>query len=103
MAKGYGDRLARGGAKAAFPVSEKVSQEKFDAAFEGYDGEAFIKNAEAEDQAARERKAERLAKAALEADARDKEREERRRNADIEEAGIPGLESAQDIANNRSK
>jgi hypothetical protein len=45
--EGYGDRLARGGASASFPASNgKITQEKWDAAFEDYepDWDAIKKN-----------------------------------------------------------
>ncbi len=40
--EGYGDRLARGASSAAFGMSNgKITQEKWDAAFEGFDPEKF--------------------------------------------------------------
>ena len=43
--EGYGDRLARGANSAVFgPGDNKISQAKWDAAFEGFDVEDFKKN-----------------------------------------------------------
>jgi hypothetical protein len=42
--EGYGDRLARGATSAIFgPQDGKITQEKWDAAFEGYDPEEYKK------------------------------------------------------------
>jgi hypothetical protein len=42
--EGYGDRLARGAASAIFgPNDGKITQEKWNAAFEGFDPEKFKK------------------------------------------------------------
>lgn len=100
MGQGFGDRMARGGTKAAFPASEPgISEEKFNDAVKDFDPAAYAKNAEAEEQAVRDRKAQRLITEQAEADQRERENEERRRNTNIEEAGIPGLKSAKDLAN----
>ena len=42
MAKGYGDRLARGGIKAVFPATEGgVSNKRWEDAFKDFDPEKF--------------------------------------------------------------
>lgn len=46
---GYGDKLARGGVRANFPATDGgVSKDKWDAAFDDFDPEAFKKNADKE-------------------------------------------------------
>jgi hypothetical protein len=43
--EGYGDRLARGANSATFgPQDGKITEEKWRAAFEGFDAEDFKKN-----------------------------------------------------------
>jgi|ERR1700677_2572807 len=92
MATGRGDRLARGGAKAAFPASEGVTQNTWDTAFSDYDSEAYLKGIEIEAQALQARKAQKLLDEQAEAERDDREREEqRRRDALVEKTGVSGL------------
>lgn len=42
--EGYGDRLARGAVSAVFVPTTKISDAKWNAAFEGFDAEDFRKN-----------------------------------------------------------
>ena len=104
MGVGAGDRLARGGNKAAFPASEPgISDEKFNDAVKDFDPAAYAKGVEAEAQAVRDRKAQRLLDEAAEAEQHEREREQRRSDSNVEEAGVPGLMSAKDLANAPSK
>lgn len=91
MAKGYGDRLARGTAKAVFPASEGASQEQFEKAVADFDPQAYIQKAEAAEAEARERRAQRIETEAAEAVQRDVEREQRR----AAEAALEVEETAQ--------
>jgi hypothetical protein len=100
---GQGDRLARGAAKATFPAggsteTEQSWQEKIG----GFDSKTYLENEAKKDEEARQRRAQKEIDDAAEAVKIDAEREERRRNTNAEEAGVPGLMSAQDIANSRS-
>jgi len=94
MGKGFGDRMARGGAKAAFPASEPgITEEKFQDAVKDFDSKGFLERAAAQEEEARAQKAQRLAKEAAEAEHLDQEREqrraeERRSDALSEEAGV---------------
>ena len=104
MGVGAGDKLARGGTKAAFPASEPgVSEEKFNDAVKDFDPVAYAERVEAEEKASRDRKNQRLITEEAEAEQRERERQQRRSDSNIEEAGIPGLKSAKDLANTASK
>ena len=79
MAQGFGDRLARGGNKAAFPTSEAgTTEERFSEAVGSFDSAGYLKRVEAEEQAARERKAQRLIDEEKVREQQDAEREARR-------------------------
>ena len=79
MAKGFGDRLAKGSAKAAFPAAEPgVAVDKFNDAVKDFDLTEYLKGVEAEESAARERKAQRIQAEQMEAEKLDREREELR-------------------------
>lgn len=94
MAQGFGDRLARGGNKAAFPAgSVGVTEEKFEAATKDFDSAGFLARAEAEENAARERRAERQKEAEAEHIRQDEEREARRKaEAEAEKNAEPEIE-----------
>lgn len=67
-----GDQLARGAISATFPACEsRVKEDKWKAAFDDYDPATFLANAEAEEQAARERKAQRLLEEQVESEQRE--------------------------------
>ena len=85
MGKGFGDRLAKGGAKAAFPASEKTSQEAWDLAFGSFD-EGYLKRAEEAEAKARQDKVDRLA---AEAAADEKLNQERLARSQAEKAAEP--------------
>ena len=74
-----GDVLARGAISATFPACETgVKEDNWKAAFDDFDPKAFLARAEAEEQAARERKAQRLLEEQAEVEARDLEQLMRR-------------------------
>jgi hypothetical protein len=78
MAKGYGDRLAKGNSKASFPASEAgISQDKFDLALGDFDPKEYLRKAEAAEQEAREQRAARLVQEQAESDKLDQERAQR--------------------------
>lgn len=104
-----GDVLARGAVSAVFPACESgVKEDRWNAAFEDYDPAKFLANAEAEEQAARERKAQRLLQEQVDMEQRDQEYEARiavsaeviqneelearfgSRYSDVQQAGISG-------------
>jgi hypothetical protein len=88
-----GDQLARGGISAVFPACESgVSEDKWKAAFEHYDGAAFLANQEAEAQAVQERKALRLLQQEKELEERDRERQSRQTEAATEASSDEQLE-----------
>ena len=67
-----GDVLARGAISATFPACESgVKEDRWKAAFDDYDPAAFLAKAEAEEQAARERKAQRLLEEQVESEQRE--------------------------------
>lgn len=79
MAKGFGDRLAKGSAKAAFPAAEPgVAAEKFKEATKDFNLQDYLKGVETEENAARERKAQRIQAEQADAEKLDREREELR-------------------------
>src|SRR4029077_19351430 len=94
MAKGYGDKLARGAASATYPAGVKgISETTWNDMFEGYDREGFLKRSEQLEQEARDQRAARLLAEAAAEEEREREREarreeERRRDADAEKAGV---------------
>jgi hypothetical protein len=71
MGNGAGDKLARGMAKAQFPSSSGVSDKKWSDAFADFDPAAYKATEDAKDAA----------------------KEQRLRDADAEEAGIPSTQS----------
>lgn len=99
MAKGYGDKLARGAAKATYPSTEPgVSQEKFDQAFSDFDPQAYLKNAEAAENASRSTRAERTEEGTYTYEEFLARREanngtKRSGDSDVEEAGVPSTDS----------
>jgi len=86
MGKGFGDRLAKGSAKAAFPASEKTSQETWDAAFADYDADTYLARAEEAEKQARQDKLNRLA---AEAVSDEKLNQERLARSQAEKASEP--------------
>lgn len=94
MGKGFGDRLAKGGNRAAFPASEVgVSNKKFDDATKDFDPQGFLARAAAEDQASRDRKAQREIDAEATRIQQDQEREARR----AADAEAEKLEEPEDV------
>ena len=118
-----GDVLARGAVSATFPACESgVSEDKWKTAFEDYDSAAFLANAEAEAQAVRERKAQRLLDEQAEIEQRDQEQQARKlteqataspeatqdeelearfgsRYSDVQKAGISGADAGKAVPN----
>lgn len=98
MGKGFGDRLARGGAKAVFPSSEKgVTDEKFADAVKDFDPQTYLRNAEAAEEQARIARADRIAQKEKEREAYEQERE-RNRNSNVEETGVSGSDAGEAVA-----
>lgn len=88
-----GDVLARGAVSATFPACESgVKEDRWKAAFDDYDPAAFRAKAEAEEQAARERKAQRLLEEQAETEIRNQEYQARL----AEEKASSSVEESQD-------
>ena len=103
MAVGYGDKLARGAAKANFPAGGSTETEQsWKEKVGGFDMKTYLENETKKDEDARKLREDNRLKAESEAAKLELEREERRSNSNTEEAGVPGLMSAQDLANARS-
>jgi len=90
---GHGDRLARGSVRAQFGSNSQVDQDKWNAMFEGWEGpEAFVKQAEALEQEARDRKA---SKQANEEEAYEQEQRERDRNPNVRSTGDVSVDAGE--------
>ena len=87
-----GDTLAAGAARATFASApNRVTEDKWKEAIGDFDKDVFIKNAEAEEQAARDRKFERLLQEQAEAERLEREREKGRGDADAGTDGDVGF------------
>jgi hypothetical protein len=93
MATGSGDKLARGAAKAQFPPAGGTqTEQEWNDKVGSFDPAQYLKNVEKQEEETRRRLAQKALNDATESERLDHEREERRRNANAEEAGVSSTE-----------